>query len=41
MAYAISGVRTTKTPKPKEAPKQGLFGRILGNVHEQAEVGVE
>lgn len=41
MAYAISGVRTTKAPKPREAPKAGLFGRILGNVHEQAEVGVE
>jgi pilus assembly protein CpaE len=41
MAYAVSGVRTTKTAKPREATKGGLFGRILGNVQEQAEVGVE
>lgn len=42
MAYALSGVRATKTAKTKETPKGGgLFGRILGNVNEQAEVRVE
>jgi len=42
MAYALSGVRQTKAAKPKEPAKGGgLFGRILGNVNEQAEVRVE
>jgi pilus assembly protein CpaE len=42
MAYALSGVRQTKAAKPKEQAKGGgLFGRILGNVNEQAEVRVE
>jgi pilus assembly protein CpaE len=41
MAYAISGVKTQKAAKPRENPKGGLFGRIIGNVQEQAEVGVE
>jgi pilus assembly protein CpaE len=42
MAYALSGVRQGKTPKNKEPQKGGgLFGRILGNVNEQAEVRVE
>lgn len=42
MAYALSGVRQAKSTKPKEAQKGGgLFGRILGNVNEQAEVRVE
>jgi hypothetical protein len=35
-------VRQGKTPKNKEPQKGGgLFGRILGNVNEQAEVRVE
>jgi pilus assembly protein CpaE len=41
MAFAVSGVRTNKSAKPREAQKSGLFGRIMGNVQEQAEVGVE
>jgi pilus assembly protein CpaE len=41
MAYALSGVRAKTAPKSKEPQKGGLFGRILGNVHEQAEVRVE
>jgi pilus assembly protein CpaE len=40
MAYALSGVRQQKAPKPKEPQKTGLFSRIIGNV-EQAEVRVE
>ena len=42
MAYALSGVRQAKTTKAKEPQKgAGLFGRIMGNVNEQAEVRVE
>lgn len=41
MAYALSGVRQKSAPKSKEPQKSGLFGRILGNVQEQAEVRVE
>lgn len=42
MAFALSGVRQAKAAKPKEPQKGGgLFGRILGNVNEQAEVRVE
>jgi MinD-like ATPase involved in chromosome partitioning or flagellar assembly len=42
MAYALSGVRQSKNPKSKEPQKgSGLFGRILGNVNEQAEARVE
>lgn len=42
MAFALSGVRQAKTAKAKEPQKGGgLFGRILGNVNEQAEVHVE
>jgi pilus assembly protein CpaE len=41
MAYAMSGVRQAKTQKTKEPQKGGLFSKILGNVHEQAEVRVE
>lgn len=41
MAYALSGVRAKSAPKSKEPQKSGLFGRILGNVQEQAEVRVE
>jgi pilus assembly protein CpaE len=41
MAYALSGVRQAKTQKPKEQQKGGLFSKILGNVHEQAEARVE
>jgi pilus assembly protein CpaE len=41
MAYAVSGVRNSRANKPKETPKSGLFGRIIGGVQEQAEVGVE
>jgi pilus assembly protein CpaE len=41
MAYALSGVRAAKTQKTKEPQKGGLFSKILGNVHEQAEVRVE
>lgn len=40
MAYALSGVRTAKSAKPRETQKGGLFSRILGGV-EQAEVTVE
>jgi len=41
MAYALSGVRQKSAPKNKEPQKTGLFGRILGNVQEQAEVRAE
>jgi pilus assembly protein CpaE len=41
MSYAMSGVRAQKTAKPKEQQKSGIFGKILGNVHEQAEARVE
>ena len=41
MAYALSGVRQQKSQKTKEPQKGGLFSKILGNVHEQAEVRVE
>ena len=41
MAYALSGVRAKSAPKSREPQKSGLFGRLLGNVNEQAEVRVE
>ncbi len=41
MAYALSGVRNQRPVKPKEPQKSGIFSRILGNVQEQAEAGVE
>jgi pilus assembly protein CpaE len=41
MAYALSGVRQQKAPKSREPQKSGIFGRILGNVNDQAEARVE
>jgi pilus assembly protein CpaE len=41
MSYALSGVRQQKAAKPKEPQKNGIFSKILGNVHEQAEAQVE
>jgi pilus assembly protein CpaE len=42
MAHALSGVKHTQAPRPKETPqKGGLLSRFLGAPEEKTEVGVE